>query len=210
MSSASGFSGTCPSKFARSLAKGKNQMNRRIMDIGVAICVAWLSACAPMMNGSPKYPVSEAGAVTSVSQFDERLTSHSGTEIRVAGRIQRIDTTPDGYDVLASWLPYPTEFRLGGAPMDASSDQVRHFVFHFHGKPKSPFTTWRGNKFMLEGRVEGTRHTVVDMFGTRKALLYVRADCVRVWETGGDTVNRDPDAAYPDAMAHTFCARKSS
>lgn len=184
-------------------------MKQRIMKIGFAGWVALLSACAPTQDRPPGHSVGEIG-VTSVSQLDERRTGNSGAAIRLAGRIQRIDSTADGYDVLASWLPYPTEFRLGSAPMEALPDQVRHFVFHFHGKPKSPFTTWKGNKFILEGRVEGTRDTVVDMFGTTKALLYVRADCVRVWETGGDTVNRDPDAEYPDAMAHTFCARKSN
>ncbi len=184
-------------------------MRRNLFKVGLAGSLLLVSGCASVQNGTSTYPQGAAGAITSLSQFDARVTGDSGSEVRVAGRIQRIDTTGDGYDVLASWLPYPTGFRLDSAPMDASSDQVRHFVFHFHGKPKSPFTTWKGNKFILEGRVEGTRNTVVDMFGTNKDLLYVRADCVRVWETGGDTVNRDPDAEYPDALAHTFCARKS-
>ncbi len=188
-------------------------MRRTIIELVLAGSALVLSGCASMQDVPPAYPQGAAGVVTSLSQFDERVAGvagHLGTEIRAAGRIQRIDSTADGYDVLASWLPYPTDFRMGSAPMDVSPDQVRHFVFHFHGKPKSPFTTWKGNKFLLEGRVEGTRNTVVDVFGTNKDLLYVRADCVRVWETGGDTVNQDPDAEYPDAMAHTFCARKSN
>ena len=171
-----------------------------------------LTGCETGPESRPRYPEGkQLPVVSSASTFDGIVTGisgYEGKEIKVAGRIQNIDSTEEGYVVFAKWLPYPKQYSIGAGPPDSPSDQDRHFVFSFRGKRKSPFTMYRGNKFIMEGRVQGTRKMVVDITGTQRQLLHLVAGCVRVWETGMGTMSTGPDSQYPDARAHTFCPDK--
>ncbi|MBA3613664.1 MAG: hypothetical protein H0W49_12280 [Nitrospirales bacterium] len=147
--------------------------------------------------------------VTTNQQFDELAENSSNflsQEKKLAGAVVSIDQTDEGYIILAEWLPYPkTELEEG--PKIGQSDMSRHFLIRFIGKREKEFYTTRGNIFLLEGTVEGTKKALVNVFGPRKDLLYVKAKCIRIWETGQD---RDPssqlDNQYPPRRNRTLCS----
>lgn len=186
-------------------------MTREQSNVAILASLVFLSGCPSMPDGQPKYPVGQSGAITSIAQLEEAVAEadgNKGVEIRLAGRIQGIEPTAEGYHVLATWLPYPASFRMATPPRDSALGEPRHFTFYFYGKPTSDFRVWRGNKFILEGTVEGKKKTVIDVIGRSQTLLSVRANCVHVWETGQSDAVADPDSQY-EARARTFCARKS-
>lgn len=189
-------------------------MNRRISMMRIAIASLFLlfAGCAQMgKTETPPYPIGKVGAVTSLAQFDqwvEEAPDSKGKEIRLAGRIQNIESTDKGYEVLAKWRPYPAGLRIMGDLNAVPSDQGRHFLMYYQGKPNADFRSWRENMFIMEGTVEGTRSAVVDVFGTKKDLLYVRVNCVHVWETGESVMGTDPDSQYNSARERTLCVEK--
>ena len=72
---------------------------------------------------------------------------------------------------------------------------------------KSVFYTTRGNKFLLEGNVEGIKKALVNIFGNEENLLYVNAKCVHVWETGGEKISSGyAESEYAETRERTLCA----
>lgn len=151
----------------------------------------------------------EEKMVTTSSQFDEMAGNSSrylGQEKMVAGAIVSIDQADEGYLVLAEWLPYP-KTQLEQGPVASQTDGDRHFLIRFIGKREKEFYTTRGNIFLLEGTVEGTKKALVQVFGPRKELLYINAKCVHIWETGQDDARSSQiDNAYPSTRNRTVCA----
>ena len=153
-------------------------------------------------------------AVTSATQFDKmvsEVSAYQGTRVRLAGRIQRVEETDEGYRALVRWLPYPPPKDVDNGPRDMGGEGLgatrkgQHYVVTYPGKIKRRHYTVKGNKFVLKGTVEGTSRTVIDVFGQRRDLLVVKARCVRVWETGTSSVeHRNPDQEY-SAVSHTHC-----
>jgi hypothetical protein len=147
--------------------------------------------------------------VTTGPQFDEisdNSASYLGQEKKLAGAVVSIDQTDEGYLILAEWLPYP-KTQIEEGPQIGQSDRSRHFLIRFIGKREKEFYTTRGNIFLLEGTVEGTRKALVNVFGPRKDLLYVKAKCVRIWETGQDNDRSSQlDNQYPPTRNRTLCA----
>ena len=170
-----------------------------------AIC----EGCATSKNSSPVYSDDkEAQAVMDVNQFDT-IANHPNEyvkqKVKLAGRIDVLKSTQEGYEVLAKWLPYPDKQALNQGPQDPKIDPRRQFAVHFKGKRDRVFVTSRGNKFILEGTVKGTQGTLVNTFGLEKDLLYINAICVHVWETGIDEIMTSPDTKN-DHRSKTFCA----
>lgn len=185
-------------------------MRKRIVVFGILGLVGLQMGCTPL-PGSDLLSSKSNGTktVTSSSQFDELAdnpSSYLGQEKRLAGAVVSIDPTEEGYLVLAEWLPYPKKQVEEGPQVD-QSDRSRHFLIRFIGKWKKEFYTTRGNLFLLEGTVEGTKKALVNVFGPRKDLLYVNARCVRVWETGqDDSRSSQLDNQYPPTRVRTLCA----
>ncbi len=168
------------------------------------------AGCTTQQSVVPLYPDDPgAQAVRTSSQFDT-ITNNSneyvGQKIKLAGRIEYLISSKEGYEVLAKWLPYPEIQPLDQGPRDPEVDPRRYFLIHFEGKRERPFVTTHGNVFILQGTVEGTRKALVNTLGHRQNLLSVNTQCVHVWETGDDTISDSPDSQYPDARSKTFCA----
>jgi hypothetical protein len=147
--------------------------------------------------------------VTASSQFDD-MSEHSdkylGQETRLVDSIVNIDETDEGYLVLAKWLPYPTTL-LEQGPVACESKGDRHFLIRFVGKRDREFYAIRGNKFLLEGTVEGIKQGVVNVVGPKKDLILINAKCVHLWETGESEVNSGQgDSEYPPVRQRTLCA----
>ena len=64
----------------------------------------------------------------------------------------------------------------------------------------------RGNKFLLEGKMDGTKKAWVNVFGPKQSLLYINAKCVHVWETGVEAISSSTDSEYPGTRERTLCA----
>jgi len=157
------------------------------------------SLLAPKENGNKM--------VTTSSQFDELASNSShylGQEKLLAGAIVSIDQTDEGYLALAQWLPYPKTQTQEG-PTVSESAENRHFLIRFVGKREQEFHATRGNKFLLEGKVEGTQKALVNVFGPKKDLLSVNAKCIHIWETGEATVSSGLDSEYPSIRQRTVC-----
>ena len=149
-----------------------------------------------------------AKIVTTSSQFDEmagHTENYLGQETKIAGAVVGIDQTDEGYLVLARWLPYPKQ--VDQIPQVGQTDDSRHFLIRFVGKRKKVFYTTRGNKFLLEGKVAGTKKALVNVFGSKKDLLYVNTTCIKIWETGEDADSTSQiENQYPPTRQRTLCA----
>ncbi|MDR4482224.1 MAG: hypothetical protein R3B95_03055 [Nitrospirales bacterium] len=185
-------------------------MRKVIIMFGILGLVSLQIGCTKLPGSDLLSPTSNGTkTVTTSQQFDE-LADNSpaflGQEKRLAGAVVSIDQTDEGYSILAEWLPYPTR-EIEEGPKISQADRSRHFLIRFIGKREKEFYTTRGNIFLLEGTVEGTKKALVNVFGPRKDLLYVNARCVRIWETGQDG---DPssqlDSQYPPRRNRTLCA----
>ncbi len=185
-------------------------MKSHILEFGVVGLLVLCVGCATPPSSEPLYPDDkDALAVMTVSQFDAIASNpngYVGKEIKLAGRVDILASTQEGYEVLARWLPYPEKQALDQGLRDPKVKPREYFLIRFKGKRERTFVTTHGNVFILEGTVLGIKGTVVNMFGLRKDLLYVNAQCVHVWETGADFISDAPDSQYPDARSKTFCA----
>ncbi|MEO8325672.1 MAG: Slp family lipoprotein [Nitrospirota bacterium] len=172
--------------------------------------VGLLNGCTTFADSDVLFPEDKgAKIVTTNSQFDE-MAEHSekyvGQETKLAGAVVSIDQTAEGYLVLAKWLPYPKS-NVDQPLQNGQLDEGRHFLIRFVGKQEKVFYTTHGNKFLLEGKVEGTKTALVNVFGPRKNLLYVNAKCVKIWETGeDDDSSSQRDVEYPPTRQRTVCA----
>ncbi|GJL68584.1 MAG: hypothetical protein NPIRA06_12190 [Nitrospirales bacterium] len=185
-------------------------MRKGIIALGIFGLVSLQIGCAAL-PGSDLLLSKANGTktVTTDQQFDELADNSSSflhQEKRLAGAVVSIDQTDEGYLILAEWLPYP-KMALEEGPKIGQSDRSRHFLIRFVGKREKDFYTTRGNIFLMEGTVEGTKKALVNVFGPRKDLLYVKAKCIRIWETGQDRDSSSQlDSQYPPRRNRTLCA----
>jgi hypothetical protein len=185
-------------------------MKKAIIVLGILGLVGLQIGCANL-PGSDLLSSKSNGTktVTTSQQFDEiadNSSSYLGQEKKLAGAVFSIDQTAEGYLILAEWLPYPQAGLEEGPKIDRSQ-RSRHFLIRFTGKREREFYTTRGNTFLLEGTVEGTEKALVSVFGPRQDLLYVKARCIRMWETGQDTDSSSQmDNPYPPRRSRTLCA----
>ncbi len=182
--------------------------------------VLLLGGCAAQYQTEPMFPEDAAPAITSAAQFDSidsGAESYKRKTMKLAGRIHSVDATEQGALILADWLPFPKDIGLEEGPPDTPDAQGRRFVFLFPGTVRDPFipgpgydpkAAWEGNRFVLEGTVEGKKTMVLDIFGGEKSLLYLSARCIHVWETGEGEIADQPDSQWGGTIARTFCAMK--
>jgi starvation-inducible outer membrane lipoprotein len=188
-------------------------MNVQVISLAFFGGLLLLSGCSEFQTPA-MMPVEPKGSgVKSLDQFNQILTNadtRKGQTVQLAGRLQRVEEIQNGYKVFASWLPYPSSGSIEEGPRDEQQGPVPNFLFYFHGKVgKEIFTTIQGNTFILEGTIQGTEKYMVDMFGSRKDLLTLSAECVRIWETGSTSLEGTGiSMEYPGAIARTFCSKK--
>ena len=184
-------------------------MRKAILLFSLLGVVGLQSGCAPHPGSDLLFPKgSGAKIVTTSAQFDEMAGNsekYLGHETMLAGAVMSIDQTDEGYLVLAKWLPYP-KTQADKGPTVSQSDGSRHFLVRFVGKREKVFYTTRGNKFLLEGKVEGTKKALVNIFGNEESLLYVNTKCVHIWETGEAEISATADSEFPDVRERTLCA----
>jgi len=184
-------------------------MRKAIFAFSLLGLVGLQSGCTTHAASDVLFPDDKgAKIVTTNLQFDEiagNSEKYLGQETKLAGAVVSIDQTAEGYLVLARWLPYPKQ--ADQAPKVGQTDDSRHFLIRFVGKREKVFYTTRGNKFLLEGKVEGTKKALVSVFGPRKNLLYVNTKCLKIWETGeDDDSGSQRDVEYPPTRQRTVCA----
>ncbi len=186
-------------------------MRNGMLAVGVLGIIGLLGGCAGTTPGSNvlTFPYSGENPVVSGSQFDEIFTNaqkYQGAERKLAGAIVRIDETEDGYLALVRWLPYPQK-QIEEGPKVSQTDGDRHYLVRFLGKRKKKFHTSGGNKFYVDGKILGTKKGLVNVFASRKDLLYVDAKCVHIWETGQVSIRSGAgDSDYPEPRERTLCA----
>jgi len=185
-------------------------MRKAILVFTVLGLMGIQNGCAPHPGSDLLFPKGNgAKIVTTSSQFDEMAGNsekYLGHEMMLAGAVVSIDQTDEGYLVLAKWLPYP-QTQADKGPKVGQTDGKRHFLIRFVGKREKVFYTTRGNLFLLEGNVEGTKKALVNIFGNEENLLYVNAKCVHVWETGEAKISSGyAESEYAETRERTVCA----
>jgi len=187
--------------------------------MGYLIFLSLPLGCASLSASDPVFPDDQVPAIINVTDFDRiwnNLDTYKGMTVKLAGRIVDTTQTPDGAVILANWLPYVPHFDLEDGPPDMTHLHLRHFAFLFPGIAGDPFAkgpdydpqvAWEGNKFVLEGTVEGSRTMVVSLLGKERTMLLVRAQCIHVWETGESEPSDQPDSQWAGQIARTFCVQ---
>ena len=188
--------------------------------LGFVLILSLPLGCAAF-ESDPVFPDDQAPAIIRVSDFDrilDNLDTYKGMTVKLAGRIVNTTSSQKGAVVLANWLPYISHFPLEDGPPDTTHLHLRHFAFLFPGIVGDPFAkgpdydqqvAWEGNKFVMEGTVEGSRTMVVGVLGEEEAMLLVRAQCIHVWETGESEPSDQPDSQWAGQIARTFCVRET-
>ena len=186
--------------------------------LGFVLILSLPLGCAAL-ESDPVFPDDQAPVIISVTDFDriwDNLDTYKGMTVKIAGRILDTTQTSDGAIILANWIPYVTHFELEDGPPDTTHMHLRHFAFLFPGIAGDPFAkgpdydqqvAWEGNKFVMEGSVEGSRTLVVNLLGEERTMLLVKAQCIHVWETGESEPSDQPDSQWAGQIARTFCVR---
>ena len=187
-------------------------MKRYLLMLSIVGFLGFSEGCGTLQSSQPLYSDdTDAQAVRDVALFDTMTKTpdgYVGQKIRLAGRVDLLQSTPEGYEVIAEWLPYPEKLALEQGPGNPKVEPRRHFLINFKGKRDRTFVTTHGNTFILVGTVAGTKEVIINLFGLKKDLLYVNATCVHVWETGMSIINNAPDSEHSDNRSKTFCADK--
>lgn len=137
------------------------------------------------------------------------IEENKGLTVKLAGRMISFDPSDEGTIIIAEWLPFPVDLDLEDGPKDSDQDTGLRFALRYPGETHDPQFKWRGNKFILEGNIQGTRSVTMDLFGSSKNLIYVMARCIHVWETGETEEFDQPDVQFKGPhIARTFCVKK--
>ncbi len=184
-------------------------MKRYVLLICNLGLIAFCAGCSTLEDSELLYPEDKGAlAMVDLSQFDalaKNSERYVGKEIKLAGRVEESLPSRKGYEILAKWRPYPKKDALEQGPKDPDVVTHRHFLFRFEGKREGTFFQVPGNEFILEGWVLGKKEVLINVFGTRKTILYVNAKCINVWDTGTDEISDSPDSQYPEARSQTHC-----
>ena len=157
----------------------------------------------------PEDATPRVGTKADFQEFASDVEGKKGQMIKLAGRMIGFDPTDEGTVILAEWLPYPTDLDLEDGPKDHDVDTGLRFALRYPGETHDPQFKWKGNKFILEGTIEGERKVVVNLFGTNKTLPYIMVRCIHVWETGETEEFDQPDVQFKGPhIARTFCVGK--
>lgn len=165
---------------------------RSISVLGLVLLFA-IGGCASV----PMFPANGTPVMDKGSDFgvlEAKADTFKGQAMKLAGRMIGVRTEGTETVILAEWLPYPSDQTLG--PNESMGRRDRLFTVRYPG-PIDSMGTWKGNKFLAVGQVEGTS-------GSLPSLL---AKCLRVWKSGEAPLQEAPDvefSGYP-VLSQTYC-----
>ena len=171
------------------------------------------AGCTTPSTTFPKTANPEIATIEDYDNLASSVDELKDKRIKIAGKSIRTEEVDKGLFVVAEWLPYPSDdlhFSESPQSQTASPKQTRtrRFTFLYPGvKNVDPSLTWKGNKFILIGDINGQKKVPVTLSGKMVSVPHLVASCVRVWKTGGSEVPHSPDTeftAYPP-LARTFC-----
>ena len=182
------------------------------MKILIAIVALYLVSFSNGLAVETMFPEGASPRVSTTADFQKfvsEVESKKGKIVKLAGRMIGFDPAEEGTIILAEWLPYPADLDLEDGPKDHDVDTGLRFALRYPGETHDPQFKWKGNKFILEGTIQGKRTVVLDMFGTQKSLPYVIARCIHLWESGETEEFDQPDLQFKGPhIARTFCVGK--
>lgn len=158
-------------------------------------------------SSAPLFPTDDTQAVTQ-EQFGVLTAKpdvYRGRAVKLAGRMVGVETTDKGTMILAEWLPLPSEGQYG--PASNPITQQDRFSFLYPGNIDT-WGTWKGNRFIITGEIEGSQEVISSLTGQSKSLPYMVARCIHVWEIGDNLWWTQPDTepgGYP-YLQKTYCA----
>ncbi len=181
-------------------------MNHKILLRGFVGVFAIIAGCAAVST----FPDNGAKTIDTPIDFDQLLASPQQSPeqpIKVAGRISRVESHPEGVIISASWLPYPAKGNFGSETKEIQETSYpgRRLVL-LYPQTLDPFLSLQGNMFIAVGKLSGTKNTTTFM-GTSSATPNIIARCLRVWKTGSSDLNVSPDTentGYPP-IVKTYC-----
>ncbi len=180
--------------------------------LGITGILGAFSACATTTT----FPTTANPEITTPEDFDHLASTVidlKDKRVKIAGKSIRTEEINKGLLVVAEWLPYPSDdLHFTETPqsqtMSSKPIKKRRFTFLYPGaKNVDPSLTWKGNKFILIGDIQGQKKVPITLTGKSAFVPHLVASCVRVWKTGGSEVPDSPDTeftAYPP-LARTFC-----
>ena len=175
----------------------------------ISLCLLSLSAA---QAAEPIFPQDAVPKVSSKSAFQKLFSGieeNKGRTIKLAGRMIGFEPSEEGTIIIAEWLPYPADLDLEDGPKDHDQDTGLRFALRYPGETHDPQFKWKGNEFILEGKIQGTKNIVMDLFGSAKSLMFVMAQCIHVWESGETEEFDQPDVQFKGPhIARTFCVKK--
>lgn len=182
------------------------------MKVLMTVVILCLLSLSYGWAAGPMFPQDTTPKVGTKAEFQKLVSESEGKKgymIKLAGRMIGFDPSDEGTIILAEWLPYPADLDLEDGPKDYDQDTGLRFALRYPGETHDPLFKWKGNKFILEGTIQGKRNIVLDMFGKQKSLLYVMAQCIHVWESGESEEFDQPDVQFKGPhVARTFCVGK--
>lgn len=182
------------------------------MKVLMTIVILCLLNFSQGLAADPMFPEDATPRVGTEADFQKLVSEIEGKKgqiVKLAGRMIGFDPSEEGTIILAEWLPYPADLDLEDGPKDHDVDTGLRFALRYPGETHDPQFKWEGNKFILEGTIQGKRTMVLNMFGTHKSLLYVMARCIHIWESGETEDFDQPDVQFKGPhIARTFCVRK--
>ena len=182
------------------------------MKILMAVVILCLLSFSQALSADPMFPEDSTPRVATKEDFQKfasGVEGNKGKMVKLAGRMIGFDPSEEGTIILAEWLPYPVDLDLEDGPKDHDVDTGLRFALRYPGETHDPQFAWKGNKFILEGTIQGTRNMILNLFGTHKSLPYVMAQCIHVWETGETEEFDQPDVQFKGPhIARTFCVGK--
>jgi starvation-inducible outer membrane lipoprotein len=181
-------------------------MRHRRLLRGMVGIFAILASCATVST----FPDNGAKTIDTPADFDQIMTSpqqFSGQPIKVAGRISRVESHPEGVILSANWLPYPANGKfesVSGNVLETSHLGKRLALLY--PQTLDPFLSLQGNMFIAIGQLSETKNTSTFM-GATTTVPNITVQCLRVWKTGSSELNVAPDTentGYPP-MVKTYC-----
>ena len=181
----------------------------RALVMFVSFCLLSFSAA---QAAESIFPQDEVPKVSTKSEFQKLVSGieeNKGRTIKLAGRMIGFDPAKEGTIIIAEWLPYPADLNLEDGPKDHDQDTGLRFAVRYPGETHDPQFKWKGNEFILEGKIQGTKNVIMDLFGSTQPLIYVMAQCIHVWESGETEEFDQPDVQFKGPhIARTFCVKK--
>lgn len=170
----------------------------------IILLILALSVGQPTGCAEPLFPPLSTQGVNedSIELFSpETDTYFKGSLVRVGGRMIMVKKQ-NGYFIVAQQLPIHDDPRNG--PIERNKSLGWFSVLY--DSPMDDLALQTGNKFILIGKLEGTKAVLVE--GVVRQMPHLRARCLHVWKTGPENISDFPNLAsgYYPLPEETYCS----